>query len=140
VAHGAIAMTSGSSGAGPDATIAQIVAVVLPDFPPLDGALRDRVRRDVTAYVTRQVSSQPAFMRLPLRLALLGFQLLPILRHGRRFGALSPAQRAAYLAWWSAAPLSPMRDLVKLIRGSALWVYFDHTVVTAHLEAESPGG
>src|SRR5262245_27532246 len=88
------------TGAGVDATIAQIVVQVLPDFPPLDASLRGAVAEDVVAYVTRQVGSQPTFMRLPLQLALIGFQLLPLLRYGRRFGSLAPAQRAEYLSWW----------------------------------------
>ena len=72
-------------------------------------------------------------MRAPLALALLGFQLLPLARYARPFGALSPAQQARFLAWWSGAPLSAMRDLVKLVRGTALWVYFDHPAVVAQL-------
>ncbi|MBX3025705.1 gluconate 2-dehydrogenase subunit 3 family protein [bacterium] len=123
-----------------DATIAQIVAVVLPDFPPLQAAVRAGVQRDVAAYVGRQVAAQPPYLRMPLRLALAGFQLLPILRHARPFAALSAAQQAAYLAAWAGAPLAPMRDLVKLIRGTALWVYFDHPAVLGRLPASAPAG
>jgi hypothetical protein len=125
------------AGTGVDATIAQIVAAILPDFPPLEPAVRAAVQRDVGAYVARQIGSQPRVMRAPLALALVGFQLLPLARYARPFAALSPAQQARYVAWWGAAPLSPMRDLVKLVRGTALWVYFDHPAVAARLPASS---
>ena len=121
------------AGIGVDATVAQIVAAILPDFPRLDPAVRAAAQDDVSAYVARQIRSQPRIMRAPLALALLGFQLLPLARYARSFGALSPAQQARYLAWWSGAPLSAMRDLVKLVRGTALWVYFDHPAVVAQL-------
>lgn len=123
-----------------DATIAQIVAVVLPELPALDAAARAEVQREVAAYVGRQVAAQPPYVRVALRLALAGFQLLPILRHARPFAALSGAQQAAYLAAWAGAPLAPMRDLVKLVRGTALWVYFDHPAVLARLPASEPAG
>jgi len=124
---------------GLTATLRAVIARILPAFPTLDAADRDRVERDVTRYVAAQIRAMPSFLRLPYQLALHGFGWLPILRYGRPFRALPPAQQASYLALWSEAPISPMRDVIKLIRSSALLVYFDHVDVRRHLEAQRSG-
>lgn len=121
----------------PSATVAAMVTRLLPDdFPALDPAARAGVERDVAAYVAGQIAAMPDFLRLPYRFALLGFALLPLLRFGRPFAALAPARQAACLRWWGAAPLAPMRDVVKLVRSTALLVFFDHPVVRAALDAD----
>jgi hypothetical protein len=119
---------------GLTATLRAMVALILPAYPELDAAARGRVEHDVTRYVAAQVRSMPGFLRLPYQLALLGFEWLPVVRYGRPFRALPPAARAAYLALWSEAPIAAMRDVVKLIRSSALLVYFDDALVMRRLE------
>lgn len=122
------------------ATLLEIVRVVLPSYPELDESSRGAIEHDTTDYVAAQIGSMPGFLRVPFRLALFGFEILPLLRHGRPFRALPPAKRLPYLALWSDAPLAPMRDFVKLIRSTALFVYFDHPLVLGRLEAERRRG
>jgi hypothetical protein len=119
-----------------EAVVGEIINVLLPGYPVLDTAGRAAVEGDVTRYVASQIESMPGFLRLPYKLALFGFELLPLLRRGKRFGRLRDADRARYLAFWNDAPLAPMRDFVKLIRSSALLVYFDHPAVMQCLERE----
>ncbi len=76
------------------------------------------------------------YLRLPYRLAMFAFDILPLARHGRRFRSLPPAARERYLGAWNDAPVSAMRDFVKLIRSTALLVYFDHPVVREVLDRE----
>jgi hypothetical protein len=120
---------------GETATLRGIVTVVLPAYPDL-AAERGAVEDDVTRYLASQIGAMPSFLRLPYRLALRGFALLPLLRYGRSFHALPSPRRKAYLALWSDAPLTRMRELVKLIRTTALLVYFDHPAVRERLDAE----
>jgi hypothetical protein len=120
------------------ATLAAIVRVILPAHPELDATARSAVESEVTRYVARQIQAMPGFLRLPYRAALLAFDLLPLLRYARPFRALAPAAQAAYLARWNAAPIAAMRDVIKLMRSSALLVYFDHPLVLARLEAARP--
>lgn len=117
----------------------EVVTVILPADPELEGPARAAVERDVTRYVAGQIRSMPGFLRLPYQLALLGFDSLPLLRYGRRFRALPPAKRESYLALWNAAPISPMRDFVKLVRSTALLVFFDHPLVLQRLEEQRQG-
>lgn len=116
-------------------TVATIVALVIPEFPRLDAPVRAQVQGDVSRYVVDQIGAMAGFLGGPYRLAILGFESLPVLRYGKTFHALPPRRQHAYLAFWSAAPLGPMRDFVKLIRSCALLAYFDHRDVRKVLEA-----
>lgn len=122
-----------------DETVDGIVRVVLPDFPSLDPDLRGAVERDVSQYVIRLIRSLPSFLRLPYSLVTFAFEWCAVLRHGRRFRSLPPDDRSSYVTRWSAAPVRPMRDFVRLIRGSALLAYFDHALVTEKLAEERQG-
>ena len=120
-------------------TVAEITKHFTPEYPALDIRVRNAVLADVTRYVASQIAGMPGFLRFPYFLALLGFNWLALLRYGRPFRGLSAERQDAYIALWNDAPLGPMRDFVKLIRSSALLVYFDHPVVLQHLEAERHG-
>lgn len=128
---------SGSTSRRELATLRAIVTVVLPEYPDLDAPRRSAIEQEVAEYVATQIRAMPGFLRVPCRLALLSFALLPMLRYGRSFGSLSRARQAAYVALWSDAPPAQMRDFVKLIRGTALLVYFDHPAVRDLLDAEN---
>lgn len=118
------------------AVLRDVLTVILPAYPELDDPTRGAVLGDVTRYVAAQVESMPPFLRLPYRLALVALEWLPLLRYGRRFSALPPATQAAYMARWNDAPIPAVRDFVKLIRSTALLVYFDHPVILQRLENE----
>jgi hypothetical protein len=112
---------------------------LLPEYPPLDGEERSRVERDVEAFLGAQIGSTPAHLRLPVRVALIGLELLPLARWGRRFSALDLGTRRAILQRWGSSRLRPKRDLVRLIRSCVLFGYLDHEGVRARLEAADEG-
>jgi len=116
--------------------VRNIVALLLPHNPEVEPALRQQLEGEVGAYVAEQIDAMPGFMRLPYKLVLLGFEILPVLRYGRRFTRLPRPRQASYLARWSDAPILPLRDFIKLIRSSALLVYFDHAALLTLLEAQ----
>lgn len=116
--------------------LSEIVRLLTPSYPDLDAATKARVHADVTTFVIRRIVAMPSFLRLPYRVAITAFNLLPIVWRVRGFVSLPAAAQAAYVAWWSEAPLGPMRDFVKLIRSCALLAYFDHPEVAAHLDAK----
>jgi hypothetical protein len=119
------------------AIVHEIVTTILPEYPTLDPAVREQVVGEVSAYVAAQIQSMPEFLRLPYALALFGFDALPAVRYGRRFRALPAAARLSYLARWDDAPIAAMRDVVKLLRSSALLSYFDHPLVVQRMQTES---
>jgi hypothetical protein len=116
--------------------LAAIVRRITPDYPLMDTTVRAGVQADVSRYVASQIQGMPGFLRVPYKLALFGFAWLPLLRYARPFGRLPADAQLACLALWSDGPLASMRDFVKLIRSSALFVYFDHPLVIERLEAE----
>ncbi len=120
----------------PPALLLPMVQTLLPPYPELRPDIRIEVERSVAGYVAGQIAAMPTFLRLPYRLAMFTFDALALARHGRRFRALSPTARERYLGVWSNIPVSAMRDFVKLIRSTALLVYFDHPLVRERLEQE----
>jgi hypothetical protein len=121
-------------------TVATIVALVIPGSPPLDAPLRAGVHDDVCRYVVDQIGSMAGFLAWPYRLAILGFEALPIFRYGKLFHALPQSRQQACLSLWSTARFGAMRDFVKLIRSCALLAYFDHHEVRHVLEAARTTG
>lgn len=114
----------------------EIVRIILPAYPHMEEEQRAEVERAVTLWVATQIESMAGHLHLPFAVALVAFDLLPLLRYGRRFRALPTATRANYLEGWSNAPVPPMRDFVRLIRSSALFAYFDDPYVRSCLEDE----
>lgn len=115
------------------ATVAAVVESLLPSVPTLEAGVRAAVVADVVRFVSSQIAALPDFLRAPYGLALVGFEWLPVLRYGRPFGALDDTRRAAYLAFWSEAPIGAMRNVVKVIRSCALLAYYDHPALAAAL-------
>ncbi len=115
--------------------MAEIVRSVVPADLDLDESERTRVHSAVTGFVASQIEALPSFLAVPYRAAITAFQLLPILRFGRRYLSLEDASKQSYLALWSDSPFSPARDFIKLIRSCALLAYFDHPDVRRHLPA-----
>ncbi len=115
--------------------VAEIVRSVVPADLDLDELERTRVHSAVTGFVTSQIEALPSFLAVPYRAAITAFQLLPILRFGRRYLSLEDASKQSYLALWSDSPFGPVRDFIKLIRSCALLAYFDHPDVRRHLPA-----
>jgi hypothetical protein len=117
-----------------------VVAALLPGFPPLDGAAREQVVRDVAGFLGSQIGAMPATLRAPYRIALAAFGLLPLFRYGRTSTRLDADTRAAWLELWGERGGLPTRSFVKLLRSCALLAYFDHSLVTEKLAAAARPG
>ncbi len=117
--------------------VSALVALLLPDYPHVDTPVRRKLLADVTAYVVAQIDAMPRFLRVPYRAMLTLFEYLPVLRFASRFSLLPRQRQAGYLRWWTALPLPPLRDFLKLIRSTALFVYFDHPLLQPRLETEA---
>jgi hypothetical protein len=116
--------------------VAAIVTCLAPSFPVIDAPTHERVLADTSRFVDSQIGALPDFLRFPYRVALTGFEWLPLLRWGRRFTALDDARQGAYVDFWSEAKLGVMRNFVKLIRSCALLAYYDHPALQEPLNAQ----
>jgi hypothetical protein len=115
--------------------VTELVRTLAPEEPALEAATRDAVLADVTGFVRFEIDALPAFLGLPYRSALLAFDWLALLRYGRRFVALEPTRRCAWVSAWSGAGFGPARDFVKLLRSCVMLGYFDHPEVRSALAA-----
>ncbi len=127
-------MTGNSDTTNP--TLAAIVGTLLPEEPELEPARRREVEAEVTRYLANQMAAMSPVFQPLYRVALTAFATTAVPLHGRPFASLSAEKRARHLQSWSDAPIGAMRDFVKLIRSTALLVYFDHPIVRRQLDAE----
>ena len=117
-----------------------VTAALLPSAPGLAPDARAQVERDVAAFLAGQVASLPTLLRIPYRVALAAFDLLPLVRRRRTFRQLDGVARAAWLDTWTERRGLATRNFVKLLRSCALLAYFDHPLVAAELaSATRPG-
>jgi hypothetical protein len=115
----------------------QIVRILVPREPQLDGHARDEVEAAVVGFLAAQIGSLPPFIRIPYSFALVGFDLGSVARYGRPYARLDEERGRRYLNAWDQSPLGLCRDFVKLLRSCALLAYLDHPIVTRQLEAAS---
>ncbi len=114
-----------------------IAIPMLPRRPSLTEPERVAIDAELEQYLCIQVFSMPRYLLLPYMLALFAFDFAPCLAHGRRFRHLPVASRGQVIDSWSNSRISPMRDLLKLVRNCALYFYLDHNLVRRRLEEES---
>ena len=117
----------------PRSTLAVLSTALLPPWPDLPAPLRAEIEAEVNVYVARQVERMPTFLRIPYVAVLGVFGVSAILRYGRPFTRLAPAQRDAWIRVWAQSPLVPMRDFVRMVRSCALLAWFDHPLVSQAL-------
>lgn len=68
---------------------------------------------DLTQFILTQHGQMPDYLRTPLRLAALGFDISGLLRGGKCFHRQTPGQRAKQIAAWKNSRLSFQRDFIR---------------------------
>lgn len=74
--------------------------------------------------VEEALAARPPAMRRQLRLLIRVLDLLPVLRYGRRFGALGPAQALRFLSAFQDSPLLLLRRGVWGLRTLVFMGYY----------------
>jgi hypothetical protein len=110
---------------------------LLPSIPGLSAQETERVERDLAAFLADEIAAMPAHLRVPFRLGLIAFAILPLLRFGRTYRALPADLKRRVVYAWANSPIGAFRNFVKLVRSCALFAYLDHPIVMAQLERES---
>ncbi len=93
-------------------------------FVPEAAALDDRGWAEAEAIVERVLATRPAAVRRQLALLVRLLDLLPLLRHGRRFAALDQARRLRFLEALQDAPLLLLRRGIWGVRTLAFMGYY----------------
>lgn len=106
-----------------------VVTTVVPDAATLDAA----AWTEIDAIISGQLAQLPPALRRQLG-ALLGMlQWLPVLRYGRPFTTLDPANRARVLAALARAPLLLLRRGIWGLRTLALLGYYARPAAAAEI-------
>src|SRR5437016_1243961 len=79
---------------------------------------------DLTKFLLQQQAQLPDYLRAPMRLATLGFDLLGCLHNGRLFHSRPPAARARQIAAWKNSRLSFQRDLIRYYESLATFALY----------------
>src|SRR5690348_17188646 len=79
-----------------------------PAFPSLEPPYND-----LTCFLLEQLHRMPDYLRPPMGILTLGFDLFGIVRGGGLFHSRDVAKRAAQLAAWKKSQLSFQRDFVR---------------------------
>ncbi len=109
-----------------------IVAAWLNPAPvSLPAAVHAAAIAHAAAFVEGQVSALALHYRSGFVLGLRAVDTSALRWGARSFVALTPSQQAELLHRWSVAPLPQARQLMRLIRTSALLAYFEFPGVVA---------
>jgi hypothetical protein len=111
-----------------------LIEDLLPRWPELDAAERERVAADCQHFVTRHIGMAPPYVRLGVVGLMTAFWAYAGLRRatGARDGL------AAMLDGFCRLPIPMVANLDRLLRTSAMIGYLDHPMVLAKLGEERP--
>ena len=109
--------------------LALIVCSLMPEDPHLADSERNKVESDVVQFVNNQITSLPAYLRIPFKILISIFNCFAIFVCGNVFYNLNKKSQIDYLNLWTNSGLKPMRDFIKLMRSCTLLQYYDHPLV-----------
>jgi len=97
-----------------------LAATIVPEA----ASLKDSGWAELERIVEEALAARPPAMRRQLRLLIRVLDLVPLLRYGRRFGALEPAQALRFLSAFQDSPLLLLRRGVWGLRTLVFMGYY----------------
>jgi len=102
------------------ASFRALAATIVPEA----SSLRESGWAELERIVEEALAARPPAMRRQLRLLIRVLDLVPLLRYGRRFGALEPAQALRFLSAFQDSPLLLLRRGVWGLRTLVFMGYY----------------
>ena len=95
---------------------------------------------DLTQFILRQHAQMPDYLRAPMQLATLGFDLFGLVRGGKRFHRQTPEQRQRQILAWKNSRLGFQRDLIRYFESLATLALYNRaeSPSTTRRESEFP--
>lgn len=93
---------------------------------------------DVTRFLLRQHARMPDYLRFPITLATIGFDLAAVGVTGKLFHHLQPTDRQMILARWTGAGLAFKRDLIRFYESLAILALFERSYGTDPVRVAAP--
>lgn len=85
---------------------------------------------DLTQFILTQHAQMPDYLRAPMQLATLGFDVHGFLSGRKPFHCQSPSQRAKQIAAWKNSKLSFQRDLIRYFESLATLALYSRNTAT----------
>jgi hypothetical protein len=108
-------------------------ALVLTTELPMLKDDRQAVVNETAFFVAEQINCLPLIMRLLIKLGLYGMQFITLLTHGKAFAQLSIVDRRNIVLKLMKINIIPIRKILELIQGLAIFYFFEHASVQASL-------
>jgi hypothetical protein len=112
--------------AGRETPFLSITEVLIPTLRSIDVEAHLAMLNGAAEYVHRQASILPTPYRVGFRAALIWLDIEAVLSEGRRYQNLPFSKRQSRLRDWETSRFSVKRDVVRLLRGLAVFAYYDH--------------
>lgn len=90
----------------------------------------------VTGFVLAQYARMPDYLRLPLFILTLVFDLAGVCRRGTLFHRMTPAARRQHIAAWRDSRFRIARDYVRLLESLAVFCWYSHAVALREEEQQ----
>lgn len=112
----------------------QTLEVFAERFFPKEGAIGIAASEvNVAGTVDRMMKRLPALKRWMLKIALWILERSPILRYGKRFTRLSPAQQLEHMEGWGSSTANLKRSAFLMFKGAICLAYYGHPQVLQKL-------
>jgi len=82
---------------------------------------------DLTEFILTQRARMPDYLRVPMKMAALGFDWSGVLRRGKRFHSQPPEQRAQQINAWKTSNLSFQRDFIRYFESLAVFSLYSRS-------------
>ena len=118
--------------------IVGIIEVEIPSYESLSDRIRDDVLKDVSDFVNSHISGMAFFLRVPVIILIIVFDLFSIIVNCRSFYYLDVPGRRRHIKKAERFPVLPFSDMLKLIRSFMLLRYYNHQAVRKGIDFDWP--
>jgi hypothetical protein len=121
------------------ATVSALVYSLIDEHCPAAGPIDRALNNRVVQFILDQHGRMPDYLRLPLVLLTVVFDLSSIPRHFRRFHRLSPELRRQQIRTWKQSRLSVRRDLMRFYDTLAVFGWYAQVEENKGVRQLEPG-
>ena len=118
--------------------IASIIEVEIPSYETLSNHINDDVLKDVSDFVNSHISGMAFFLRVPVIILIIVFDLFSIIVNCRSFYDLDVPGRRRHIKKVERLPVLPFSDMLKLIRSFMLLRYYNNQAVRQRIDFDWP--
>ena len=113
-----------------------ITETVIPSSINISSRERKDIIRETSEFNMSRINGMAMFLRVPIKIFLLLFNLISILTIKKLFSSTSYSYRLKHIEQIKKIEILPLGDLIKLLRGLSLLNYYDNRLVRKSIDYE----